>query len=233
VPTVVITGASQGIGRAVAERFAREADTRIALLARNEAKLRDVADVCISLGAEAETCPVDVTDEHAVFEVARHVERLWGGPDVLVNNAGTFEPGSVEELTIQGFRSQLETNVVSAFAVTKAFLPAMVERGDGSVFFMGSVASIRAYPGSAGYCASKHALLGLARVVREETKQSGIRVTTLLPGATLTPSWDGVDLPASRFMPASDVAEALFTCYSLSDRSVVEEILVRPQEGDI
>jgi NADP-dependent 3-hydroxy acid dehydrogenase YdfG len=231
--TVVITGASQGIGRAIAERFAQEPDSRIALLARSEEKLHAVADVCRQFGAEAEPHAVDVTDEEAVRAAAGQVARRWGAADVLVNNAGAFEPGSVLELSVADFRSQIETNVVSAFAVTQAFLPAMLERRTGSIFFMGSVASVRAYPGSVGYCAAKHAVLGLARVVREETKGRGIRVTTLLPGATLTPTWDGVDLPDTRFMPASDIAEAVFGAYQLSDRSVVEELLIRPQEGDI
>jgi short-subunit dehydrogenase len=117
--------------------------------------------------------------------------------------------------------------------VTQAFLDAMLERGKGHFFFMGSVASIRAYPGGVAYCAAKHGLLGLARVVREELKGEGLRVTTLLPGATYTPSWEGSELPEDRFMPPEDIAQTVVDAWQLSSRSVVEEILLRPQEGDV
>jgi short-subunit dehydrogenase len=109
----------------------------------------------------------------------------------------------------------------------------MIEANEGHIFFLGSVASLRAYPESAGYCAAKHGLLGLARAVRNETTRHGLRVTTVLPGATWTPSWSGVDIPEHRFMPAEDVAQAIVECTALGPRTVVEELLLRPQTGDI
>ncbi len=231
--TVVITGASQGIGAALAEAFAAEPDTRLALVARTASTLAAVAARCRALGAEAVPLPCDVTDERAVAEMAQAVLDRFGAPDVLVNNAGAFRPGGLLETTPADFRAQVETNLTSAFLVTRAFLPDLLARGRGDLFFMASVAATRGYPGGAAYCAAKHGLLGLARVVREETKGTGLRVTTLLPGATLTPSWDGTDLPAERFMPPEDIARAVVELSKLSGRTVVEEILLRPQEGDI
>ncbi len=233
MPTVVVTGASQGIGQAVAEAFAQEPEARLALVARSQDKLDAVAAQCRTRGAEAAVFPCDVTDDAAVHRTAAAILARWGAPDVLVNNAGFFQPGAVRETTAELFRRQVAVNLTSAFVVTQAFLEAMVAQGRGHLFYMASVASIRAYEGAAGYCAAKHGLLGLARVVREETKALGLRVTTLLPGATLTPSWDGVDLPEARFMPPVDIARALIDSYHLSDRTVVEEILLRPQLGDI
>ena len=230
---VVITGASQGIGAALAEAFAQEPGARVALLARSVDKLKAVAERCRAHGAEALVLPTNVTKEEAVQQAAQTVLDDWGAPDVLINNAGVFQPGSVSETPVQLFRHQVEVNLTSAFLVTQAFLPAMQAAGRGTIFFMGSVASIRAYAGGAAYCAAKHGLLGLARVVREETKALGVRVTTLLPGATLTPSWEGVDLPAERFMPPEDIARTVLDVYHLSDRTVVEEVLLRPQLGDI
>lgn len=229
----LVTGASQGIGRAVAEAFAAEAGARLVLVSRNEEKLGEVAAACRERGAEAEVLPCDVTDEAAVEAVARRVLERWGAPDVLVNNAGLFEPGPLLEATVDQFRRQVDVNLTSAFIVTRAFLPAMVARRSGHLFYLASVAAIRAYPGGVGYCASKHGLLGLARVVREETKEAGLRVTALMPGATFTPSWEGVDLPEERFMPPEDIARTMLDIYHLSDRSVVEEIVLRPQRGDI
>jgi hypothetical protein len=103
----------------------------------------------------------------------------------------------------------------------------------GHVFNMCSIASIKAYPNGSSYAISKFALLGFSKVLREELKEYGVRVTAVLPGATRTASWDGVDLPEDRFMRAEDVAETVFSAYSISERSVVEEIIIRPQLGDI
>jgi NADP-dependent 3-hydroxy acid dehydrogenase YdfG len=233
MPIVVVTGASQGIGRAIAEAFAEEPDARIALAARSKDKLNRVAEACRAQGAETLVMPTDVTDAATVAELAGAVTEAWGPPDVLVNNAGAFTYAPLDELSLDGFREQIDVNLTGTFAVTQAFLPAMRDRGSGHLFFMGSVASLQAYPGNAGYCAAKHGVRGLARVVRAETKDEGLRVTTIIPGATRTPTWDGVDLPDERFMPPEDIARAVVDAYHLSDRTVVEEILLRPQEGDV
>ncbi len=229
----VVTGASHGIGQAIAEAFAERDGTQVALVARTTSKLESVAESCRAKGGEAMVVPADVTDDDAVADVAETVRSEWGVPDVLVNNAGQFTYAPIDELTLDGFREQIDVNLTGSFAVTQAFLPDMRERGHGHLFYMGSVASITAYPGNAGYCAAKHGVRGLARVVREETKDEGLRVTTVIPGATYTPTWDGVDLPEERFMPPEDVAQSVVDAYHLSDRTVMEELLLRPQEGDV
>ncbi len=230
----VITGASHGIGRAIAELFAEEEPgAQLALVSRNEEKLSAVAAACRARGAEAEVFACDVTDDAAVEAMAAAVLDRWGAPDVLVNNAGLFEPGPLVETTPESFRRQVAVNLTSAFVVTHAFLEAMLRRGSGHLFYMASVASIKAYPDGAAYGAAKHGLRGLARNIREETKGTGLRVTTLLPGATYTPSWAGSELPEERFMPPEDVARVVHNAYLLSPRTVVEEILMRPQEGDV
>jgi len=233
MPTVVVTGASQGIGRALAEAFAQEPDARLALAARSKDQLNEVAEACRAEGADALVVPTDVTDPATVEQLADTVADAWGPPDVLINNAGAFTYAPLDELTLDGFREQIDVNLTGTFAVTQAFLPAMRARGAGHLFFMASVAALQAYPGNAGYCAAKHGVRGLARVIREETKDEGVRVTTIIPGATRTPTWDGVDLPDERFMPPDDIARAVVDAYHLSDRTVMEEMLLRPQEGDV
>lgn len=230
---VVVTGASVGIGAATARAFARNPGTAVALVSRDRAKLEETAAACRSEGATADVFPCDLTDRAEVADMAAAVAERYAVPTAVVNNAGVFAPGGVAETDAEAFAAQVETNLMTAYHVTRAFLPDMIERGSGHFFFTGSVASIRGYPRGAAYCASKHALLGLARALREETKENGIRVTTLLPGATLTPSWEGSGFPDDRFMPAADVAEAIVGAYRMSGRSVVEEILIRPQLGDI
>jgi len=233
MPLAVVTGASHGIGRAVAIAFAREPEARLALVSRDESRLEKTRALCRGEGAEAELYLCDVTDEEAVKATAAKIRERWGTPDVLVNNAGLFEPGPIHDTSNAVFRSQIEVNLISAFIVTKAFLDEMITRGSGHIFFMCSVASIKAYPGGAAYCAAKHGLLGLARSLREETKKNGLRVTAVIPGATFTRSWEGAGLAEARFIPAEDVADALLNAYRLSSRSVVEEIILRPQLGDI
>lgn len=233
MPIVVVTGASQGIGQAIAEAFAAEPAAQIALIARNEKSLRNVADRCTALGAEAAVFPCNVTSEEAVNRAADAILQRWGAPDVIVNNAGSFAPGGLLAMTPATFREQIDVNLISAFLVSRAFLEPMIQAGRGTIFFMGSVASIQAYPGSIAYCAAKHGLLGLARVIREETREKNIRVTTLLPGATYTASWSGSGLPEERFMPPEDIARTVLDVYRLDPRTVVEEILLRPQLGDV
>ncbi|WP_103020801.1 SDR family oxidoreductase [Salinibacter altiplanensis] len=229
----VVTGASQGIGQAIAEAVAERDGARVALVARTRAKLEQTADACRARGGTPLVLPTDVTDDAAVSEMAAAVHDEWGPPDVLVNNAGAFTYAPLDALTLEGFRDQIDVNLTSAFAVTKAFLPALRERGEGHLFFMGSVASVMAYPGNAGYCAAKHGLRGLARTVRQETKAEGLRVTTVLPGATDTPTWEGTDVPKDRLMAPEDIAQSVVDAYHLSDRTVLEELLLRPQAGDV
>lgn len=233
MPQVVITGASQGIGAAIAEAFAAEPDARLVLAARNRTNLESVALRCRRLGARTLVHPCDVTDAGAVEALAEASSRAFGVPDVLVNNAGAFSAATFSETCLADLRSQLNVNLVSAFLVTKSFLAPMLTRGRGTIFFLGSIASIQGYPRGAAYAAAKHGLLGLARTLREETKSAGLRVTTVFPGATLTPSWDGFDAPAERLMPAEDLARTIVDIHNLSPRSVVEEILLRPQRGDL
>ena len=232
MPTFLITGASQGIGAEIALQFSHEPDSRVVLVSRNEGSLRKVAAQC---GADAtvavEVC--DVTDEEAVARLADSVSARFGVPDVVVNNAGLFRPGGILDTSVADFRAQVDVNLNSAFIVTKAFLAEMVSRGSGMFFLMASVAAFRAYPAGVAYGASKHGLLGLARALREETRERGIRVTTVMPGATWTPSWHGAGHPEGRMMPVADIAALVLSAWRLSDRSVVEEIVVRPQLGDI
>lgn len=109
----------------------------------------------------------------------------------------------------------------------------MIARKSGHIFSMGSVAGLTAYPNGGSYAVSKWAMLGMTKCLREELKPHQIKVTSILAGATYTASWEGVDLPIERFMKAEDVAESVWAAYNLSPQSVVEEIVIRPQLGDI
>ncbi len=232
-PLILVTGASQGIGAALARVFAGEMPCRLALVARNETNLNKVADECQALGAEVSVFPCDVSEAKAVREMAEVVQGRLGVVDVLINNAGSFQPSSFLDLSIEGFDEMINANLRSFFLVSRAFAPAMVERGKGHLFVMSSVAGLNDYPMGAGYCAAKFGVTGLAKVMRSELQESGVRVTIVYPGATYTPSWDGSDVPEERMMPAADVARSFYDAYQMSQRTVIEEIVLRPQLGDI
>jgi short-subunit dehydrogenase len=234
-PLVLITGASQGIGAALARTFAREVrGVRLALVARNEKKLAAVARQCLSAGAaQAEFFPCDVSGEKSVAAMVTAVTMRCGTVDVLINNAGVFAGAPFTEMTVAEFDRLIATNLRSVFLVSRAFAPAMAQRGRGDIFNLSSIAALTAYPGGAGYAAAKAGVAALSRVMRAELREKGVRVCCVFPGATWSPSWEGAGVPPERMMPARDVARAFLDVWRLSRRSVVEEIVLRPQRGDV
>jgi NAD(P)-dependent dehydrogenase (short-subunit alcohol dehydrogenase family) len=234
-PIILITGASQGIGAAIAKAFARELPgCRLALVARSEKHLATVVRRCTQLGAgKAEAFPCDVSDEAAVEAMALAVAKRYGVLDVLINNAGIFRGAPLLGTSVADFDRIVATNLRSVFLVSRAFVPAMAKRGRGDVFNMSSIAGLVGYPNGAAYCAAKFGVTGLTKVMRMELKDKGIRVTAVHPGATVSPSWKGTTIPAERMMPPEDVARAFVEIYRMSRRTVVEEIVLRPQQGDL
>lgn len=231
---VVITGASKGIGKALAQRFAAEGFS-LALCARTESDLKNLQDQLSSSYPEVAIYiqPADVSEKEEVLAFAQMIKETDIPIEVLINNAGVFLPGQIHEEPEGALEQQIETNLYSAYHLTRALLPPMINAQRGHIFNICSTASITAYTNGGSYCISKFAMLGMSKVLREEMKPYNIRVTSVLPGATLTNSWAGSDLPESRFMPPEDVAEVVLNAYRLSARTVVEEILLRPQLGDI
>jgi short-subunit dehydrogenase len=233
-PVIVITGASQGIGAAIAAAFAAEVTgVRLALVARDAANLAAVASACTKLGAQAGVFPCDVTDEAAVTALEAAVRKRFGAADVLVNNAGKYLSGPLLATTAADFDRTLAANLRSLFLVTRAFAPAMVRRRRGDIFNMGSVAGLVAHPGAAAYTAAKFGVAGLSQALRAELRDKGVRVCTVHPGPTVSPSWRGSGVRPGRLMPADDVATAFLALYRMTRRTVVEEIVLRPQLGDL
>ncbi|MBC8151803.1 MAG: SDR family oxidoreductase [Bacteroidetes bacterium] len=222
-PLIVVTGGTKGIGRAIVDRFVREGFDAVVCA-------RTVDD-----STEPHRIPyaADLSAREDVTKLVDFVTALNRPVAVLVNNTGIFLPGQMHNEAEGVLEKTIETNVYSAYHLTRGLVGAMIDRREGHIFMMGSTASITAYTNGGSYCISKFALLGMSRVLREELKPHGVKVTTLLPGATLTASWEGTDLPADRFMKPEDVADTVWAAFSLSKSAVIEEILMRPQLGDI
>lgn len=231
---IVISGASHGIGAAIAERFVRQG-FKAMLVARNAEQL-EVAAAHIRKqvpSGEVLTVAADLAHTEGAGAVAQAVRQHWGGVDVLVNNAGVFVPGQVLQEPAGTLESQLGSNLHSAYHLTRALHPLLAKQGKRHIFNMCSVASIKAYPNGGSYSISKWALLGFSEVLREELKEEGVRVTAMVPGATWTRSWASSGLPAERFMLPEDIAELMWSAYTVSEGAVVEEIRLRPLAGDI
>jgi hypothetical protein len=229
----VVTGGTKGIGRCIINRFAREGFD-IATCSRKQPDLSALKnDVEQAFNVTVHTFVADVTNQQQVKGFTDFVKQLDRAVDVLVNNAGHFEPGRVSDEPDGVLEKMIHSNLYSSYHTTRGLVGEMKTRKWGHIFTMCSIASIKAYPNGGSYAIAKFALLGFTKVLREELKEFGIRVTAVLPGATRTSSWDDTDLPESRFMKPEDVAESVYGAYSLSRSSVVEEILIRPQLGDI
>jgi short-subunit dehydrogenase len=230
---VVVTGGTKGIGRAIVEKFSANSFDAI-VSARNAADLQSLkTTVEKTYGNTVHIYKADMAVMADVNAFGAFVLSQSKAIDVLVNNAGYFVPGEVCTEPEGQLEGMINANLYSAYYMTRALAATLKENKQGHIFNMCSIASIKAYANGGSYAVSKFAMLGLTKCLREELKPHGIRVTAIMPGATKTASWDGVDLPDSRFMKIEDVADAVYGAYALSRNSVVEEIIIRPQLGDI
>ena len=230
-----MTGGSQGIGRALVARFL-QAGYAVVTCARSAADLDQLrASLASTTPAALRTLPADLSQWNDCQRFAEFVLALKKPLAALLNNAGAFIPGRLQDEPADGsqLREMLASNLLSAYDVTRALLPTFIDQGQGHIFTICSTASLMAYPNGGSYSIAKFALLGFTKSLREELKSQGVRVTAVLPGPTLTRSWEGAGQLAERFIRPEDVAEAVFSAFSLSPQAVVEELLIRPQLGDL
>ena len=231
---VIITGASRGIGKAIAEIFIANGHN-LYLCSRTPTALYKTME-------ELVTNYPAVTVKAKSFDLANKEEAIACGKwildfnipvDVLVNNAGIFEPGGVHTENDGALENQMNTNLFSAYHLTRTLLPKMIEQKSGFIFNMCSVASLQAYPNGGAYSISKTALYSFSKNLREEMEPHGIKVTAVIPGAAYTDSWAASGIDRNRFMEVGDIAKMIFAASQLSAKACVEEIIMRPQSGDI
>lgn len=231
---IVITGASKGIGKAVAAVFAAEGDN-LFLCSRNEVQLYNtVAELQTKFSntnIKAKAFDLSVKEQAIAF--GNWVNETAGTTYILVNNAGSFLPGSVFNEEDGLLEKMMAVNLYSAYHLTRVLLPKMMEARAGFIFNICSIASMKAYANGGSYSISKFAMLGFSKNLREEMKPYHIKVSAISPGAILTDSWGDYDNSSHRIMEASDVASIILTAVKLSPAAVVEDIVLRPQLGDL
>lgn len=223
--SILIAGASRGIGRATALALAAPG-ARLTLAARSAAPLAATADAVRAAGAEAIDLPCDVTAEPEVRRLTELAAAATGHIDVVVHSVGSALVGPFEQIELADWEEQLRSQLTSLFLVCKHATPHM--GAGGLIVNIGSVAARQAFPGWAAYSAAKHGALGLLGAVREELRPRGIRVTSLLPGATDTELWDKVpgEWDRANMLSPAEVAEAVATLVALPSHVAVDELTV-------
>lgn len=228
--TVVITGASRGIGREIALIFARNRHP-LFLLGRDSNALYSVVDECIGEGSpvvEAACC--DLTDSDQIVQL--EIPKTLTEPAVLINNAGFFLLKRLEQTSPEEFEQQWRLHVLAPFLLTKKWLAGMMRNEKGLIVNICSASSVEGRSQSGAYASSKHALLGWNRSLRQELTGSGIAVTAILPGQTFSDSWKGIKVDESELIHPGDLAKLVFTLSTLHPQSVVEEIRLMPERGN-
>ena len=230
----VVTGSTKGIGRAIVFALLKEG-WNVAITSRHQGDLdRMQEEIKTSFpGSKCIFHQIDFSVKADTIQYGQAVIRLWNNVDLLVNNVGLFLSGAAHTEADGALENMIETNLYSAYHLTRELLPSMMKQKNGLIINMCSIASFMSYPNGGSYTISKFAMLGFSKVLREEMKPHGIKVTSIMPGATWSDSWKGADFPDDRLMPPEDIAEIVLALTRMSPASVVEEIIIRPQLGDL
>jgi NADP-dependent 3-hydroxy acid dehydrogenase YdfG len=229
-----VTGASKGIGFAIASALAKSKYT-VFLTGRNHTALEHQAALLRRIGHDAYAVSCDVTSEVSVVAAYRHMITEREHVDLLINNAGVTYFTSFEETTVEQFDHIIDTNLRGTFLCIKQVLPAMLERQNGMILNIVSVAATTTYLKSSAYAASKAGMLALSRGLRAEVRKKGIRVIDILPGAVETEIWPSLTRQkfGSKMIRAEDIASLIVQVCQSPETILPEEIVVRPIEGDL
>jgi 3-oxoacyl-[acyl-carrier protein] reductase len=228
--TALITGATEGIGRATAFALAR-AGYRVGVCARTESKVRKLVKELDAEGFEAAGATANVGDADQVARMVDQITGSLGDIDTLINNAGVLIGKPFEELTLEEWDTTMSTNVRSLFLVTKAVIPGMRQRQHGSIVNVASLAGRNGFVGGTAYTASKHAVLGFSRSLMLEVRKDNVRVIAVCPGSVDTSMLRDQPMlksEPSRILQPEDVAGTILHALTLPERALVSELDIRP-----
>jgi 3-oxoacyl-[acyl-carrier protein] reductase len=230
--TALVTGATEGIGRATAFALGR-AGFAVGVCARTASKVAGLLADLRQAGIDAAGRPADVGNPDDVDRMVTEVEKEVGPVDVLVNNAGVLIGKKLEDLTLEDWDVTMATNVRSLFLVIRRVLPGMRERRYGTIVNVASVSGKSGFVGGTAYAASKHAVMGFSRSLMLETRRDGVRVVAICPGSVATAMLQDQPLLRSdpaRILQPEDVAESILLAVRLPARALVNELEIRPTD---
>ncbi|MCY4418236.1 MAG: SDR family NAD(P)-dependent oxidoreductase [Cytophagales bacterium] len=226
----VVSGGTRGIGLALVQGFLK-AGMHVATCSRSSQHVESLRKTHAS--SRLDVFSADLSQREGVRSFVREIHALKLPISVLVNNVGNFVPAYLKDEPEGQLESLMATNLYSAYWLSRDLIPKFISQKFGHIFNINSVAGLQAYPQGGSYSISKFAMRGLGLALRAELKEYGIRVTNIFPGAVLTDSWKGTTLPSSRFMRPEDIANMVWQSLAVSERSNVEDIILRPVGGDL
>lgn len=223
----IVTGATRGIGKAIALKLA-ETGYNLALCSRSKDELEKMAEELRYTNARIFTYQADCSIKEEVYGFCSAVQQEFESIDVLVNNAGMYLPGMVLDEADEQFENQIKLNLNAVYYLSKFFGKMMREQGKGHIFNISSIAGRQIVENAGSYSVTKAALLSLNNVFREELSKYNVKVTAILPGSTLTSSWEGTTIPHERFVQPDDIAKTIHTILNLSSGVNVDEVTIKP-----
>jgi short-subunit dehydrogenase len=230
----IITGATKGMGRAIAIAFAKQG-INLAVCSRNENDLAAFKKELLLVNPQIKvvTEVADGSVEEQLVGFAAAAEKQLGFIDIIVSSLGIFEPVSILDESESAFNKQLNTNLMPAYHLYRFFGKKMIEKREGHIFTICSVAALDPIPSAGTYSVTKFALLGLSKVMRAEMQPHNVKVTAVIPGSTLTNSWAGTKIDKNKFVLPEDIASAIVNIYNMSTGANVDEIIIRPATGQV
>lgn len=232
---IVITGAGRGIGKAIVYKFAQTGAESIVITARTEAELMVLSNSIVeefkNIKIFYKKCDLSKADNIKILK--EFCLKKIGTPDIIVNNAGYYEASQLQNESSDLMEKMMQINFFAAYNLSREFIPYMIENKSGHIINIASIAAVQALKNGGAYAVSKSALYTMSRLLRQELKEYGIKVSSVLPGATYTGSWEGSGIDKNTLIQAEDVAEMVYAISNLSASAVVEELIMRPLGGDL
>lgn len=230
----LITGATKGMGRAVAIAFAKQG-INLSICSRKEQELLDFKEEILQIAPAIQvfTLVADCSKRDDVKKFAEFTEKNMGFVDIIVNNVGMYKHSFILDDSEDSFQKQVDTNLMPAYELYRFFGKSMVSVGKGHIFNICSIAAINPIAEAGVYSVTKYALLGLNKVMKLEMQPHGVKVTAIIPGSTLTDSWAGMQVDKNKMVLPEDIAAAIITIYNMSAGANVDEMIVTPKFGQI
>jgi short-subunit dehydrogenase len=230
----LITGATKGMGRSIAIAFAKEG-INLAICSRNEKDLAEFKQELLEINPQIKVValPSDGSVKEQLLQFAGAAQQQLGFISIIVNNLGMFDPSSILNEDENAFGKQLNTNLMPTYHLYRYFGKTMMEKREGHIFTICSVAALNPIAEAGTYSVTKFALLGLSKVMRLEMQPYNVKVTAVIPGSTLTNSWKDADVDKDQFVSPDDIASAIVNIYKMSTGANVDEIIIKPASGQV